>query len=285
MIMKYPLFVTIPTLFHHDKPRKINVSNKQLSTFNHSKKTIICSLDESFSSLSNQDWRSFRAKLVQSEKQQDSTADTINSSDENNRETWAHHVPFVERGSLLIASPEHFKGEFACSFFANTVVYVIEHDSSADSGSTGIILNRPIAPTAGKLRSNKVELTDDINIPLYLGGPVDLGSALLLHHDRFSNNSAEDGIKILQFHEALDKINTANMTRDNYRLFCGYAGWAASQLEEEINNGVWYTCCCSEDLVMRNWTEHLDLPKLVLNLMGGRYKEISRMIGGEEKRA
>lgn len=127
-MFKYPLFVTVPILFHHDKPGRINHSNKRLTIFRHSKNTnsTVCSLDESFSSLSNQDWRSFRAKLVQSEQQQDLKVETTRLSNNNDEESWAHHVPFVERGSLLIASPEHFKGEFACSFFANTVVYVLE---------------------------------------------------------------------------------------------------------------------------------------------------------------
>lgn len=192
---------------------------------------------------------------------------------------WAHEVSFVEAGCLLIASPEHFVGEHACSFFANSVVLVLSH--SRREGTVGVILNRPVGQAVSEPRLRAA--LDGTPVPLYLGGPVAL-DALLAVHDNESLPGAVrvvDGIATSAVGEVLRRVEEGKMGRERCRLFCGYSGWAAGQLQQEIAEGVWYTCACRTDIIMGRGAER-GLVKKLLRLMGGRFVEIGERLDDKE---
>lgn len=211
------------------------------------------------------DWRAFRARLVQSE----SSVRKSTKPDE-----WAHEVPFVEAGSLLIASPEHFVGEHACSFFASTVVLILSHTKR--DGTVGVIVNRPIAASVSELK-----LRDSQPAPLYLGGPVGLDGLLVVHDDNSVPGAVSvcNGVVTSGVREVLRRIEKGDMRSDVCRFLCGYSGWSAGQLQEEIDNGVWYTCACCPELVMRHCVNPSEsLVRKLLRLMGGKYTEIGNRL-------
>lgn len=216
------------------------------------------------------DWRSFRARLVQNERAK--TSDTKPATEE-----WAHEVPFVEAGCLLIASPEHFVGEHSCSFFANSVVLVLRH--SRVEGTVGVILNRPVAAAVSEPRLRGAMAAAPA--PLYLGGPVSLDSLLAVHEDESIPGAVPvvNGVATSAVAEVLKRIEGGQMTADKCRFFCGYSGWSPGQLQEEVDNGVWYTCASCADLVMGGEHDPKEpLVKKLLMLMGGRFTEIGKRL-------
>lgn len=216
------------------------------------------------------DWRSFRAKLVQLE----------TSKKHAQRKDWAHEVSFVEPGCLLIASPEHFVGEHACSFFANSVVLVLSHGGK--EGTVGVILNRPIGQAISEPRLRAA--LDGTPVPLYLGGPVALDALLAVHDDENIPGAVRvvEGVATSGVGEVLRKVDGGEMGKERCRLFCGYSGWAAGQLQQEIAEGVWYTSACSTNIVMKYGAEK-GLVKKLLRLMGGRFTEIGERLDDKEE--
>lgn len=225
-----------------------------------------------------EDWRDFRARLVQSEKKV-YTGDAAADVASGNKSAWAHDVPFVEKGSLLIANPEHFKGDFACSFFANTVVFIVEHSGRTADGTVGVILNRPIARSLTEVRRGDRRTSRKVKAPLYLGGPVGLESVVVLHNDKSFGGEVVGGIRTGAFRESIERMEAGKLEENGCRFFCGYSGWANGQLQAEIDSGVWYTCAASENLVMGRDRNDEGMLQMILKLMGGRYEEIADKLG------
>lgn len=235
------------------------------------KRSSVCNVraQQSPDQTPNSDWRSFRAKLVQAE----------TNKKRAKTEEWAHEVSFVEAGCLLIASPEHFVGEHACSFFANSVVLVLSHGRR--EGTIGVILNRPVGQAVSEPRLRAA--LDGTPVPLYLGGPVALDSLLAVHDQEKLPGAMRvvDGIATSGVGEVLKRVEGGNMGRERCRLFCGYSGWAGGQLQQEIDEGVWYTCACCTDIIMSRGAEEGVVKKL-LRLMGGRFTEIGERLDDKE---
>lgn len=291
--------------------------------------------DDSASQLpQNEDWRAFRARLVQNENiasthsstsappsdsQSSGFPSTTSSKSTSGPHLWAHHIPFVEAGSLLLASPEHFCDEYACTFFANTAILILDH---SNLGSLGVIVNRPISVqlnTSLKLDSltdrSSIEVPgiyrqpqahsqhvenpesstsadssehfaseSDLAIlneaPVFNGGPVRLETLILLHGDPEFGDPITGAIRTAPFHSAVARYREGALP--DARFFVGYTGWASGQLEQEIKEGVWYTCACCDELLLKHWTAGIDLHRVVLPLMGGHYAEIAETLRDDQ---
>lgn len=245
----------------------------------------------------NVDWREFRARLVQTELSTNShmscltpvvndaeNIDTDDSSSLSESTTWAHAVSFLERGSILIASPQHFGEGQNRSFFADTVVLLLEHCSTA--GSLGIVLNRPVvgnvdAARARVKRQMGGEVDEDILAeitalstgPVCLGGPVGLESVIILHGEKNVGGELTNGVGTIGLEQGMKRLKEGRLSSGKF--FCGYAGWHPGQLEMEVNNGVWMMCACSSDVVLREWRAGREGVRDVLRLMGGRYAQLA----------
>jgi putative transcriptional regulator len=62
---------------------------------------------------------------------------------------------------------------------------------------------------------------------------------------------------------------------DRIRMFAGYAGWSANQLEEEIERDAWVTHPASVELIFNTSPE--SLWQQVLRSKGWKYKILSQM--------
>ena len=97
----------------------------------------------------DEDWRTFRAKLVWSEVgTQDSVAETGTSSDAMKQENslWLHQLPIPERGCLMLANPMKF-GD-SQSYFSKSIIALIEYGGM---GTVGFINNRPTPHLVGEV--------------------------------------------------------------------------------------------------------------------------------------
>lgn len=136
-------------------------------------------------------------------------------------------------GKFLIASPD-----ISDDAFARTVILLLRYDSR---GTVGLILNRPSRiPVAQALKglSNAPTSTGSV----FLGGPVGQTAVLALLRSRSTPAGARrilEGCQLISDADLLNKQLGAGATPHRLRVYLGYTGWAAGQLEQEIEAGEW----------------------------------------------
>ena len=134
------------------------------------------------------------------------------------------------RGHLLVAGPDLLDPNFRRS-----VILVGEH---GNEGAMGVVLNRPSAISVADAIPPLAELVEETEL-VYVGGPVQPQAIVVLGDFR---DPGEAGALVLGSIGFLPgEIETAadvgSLTRA--RVFAGYAGWAPTQLEDEIAEGSW----------------------------------------------
>ena len=136
-------------------------------------------------------------------------------------------------GRLLVATPS-----LGDPNFDRTVVLVLEH---TDEGAVGLVLNRPSDTEVREPLPEWHGLTADPSV-IFVGGPVEQKAVIGLA--RRGSAGAEErwrplvgGVGIVDLGRGPDDLTSAV---EDLRLFAGYAGWGASQLEGEIRAGAWW---------------------------------------------
>jgi putative transcriptional regulator len=133
------------------------------------------------------------------------------------------------QGHFLVAAPHQLDPNFA-----ETVILVVTH---SERGALGLIVNRP-QPRGGRpLWQRNFRRRDPGKGLLYFGGPV-TGPLMAVHA-----TPALADVKILPgVFFAGSKRRVLAVLRGRTRplkLFAGYVGWGAGQLEHETDIGVW----------------------------------------------
>lgn len=157
-------------------------------------------------------------------------------------------------GQLLVAMPG-----MSDSRFERAVIYLCAH--SAD-GAMGIIVNQP----ARKITFAQLLVQLDViaesqaaslepgtmAVPVIKGGPVETGRGFVLHSaDYFVDSSTlpiDDGISLTATIDILRAI-VQGQGPDRAILALGYAGWAAGQLETELQGNGWLNCPADQAIV------------------------------------
>jgi putative transcriptional regulator len=141
-------------------------------------------------------------------------------------------------GQLLIAAPA-----LDGSTFEHSVVLMAQHNRD---GALGIVINRPLQerPIAALLKAFGDDATGvNGSVRVFLGGPVNPEIGLAIHSAeyRLADTLDIDGrVAITAAPDVLRDIALAKGPNKSLVAF-GYAGWAASQLDDEIARGDWYT--------------------------------------------
>ena len=123
--------------------------------------------------------------------------------------------------------------------FAETVILLVEH--SEDEGTVGLILNRQTKIPLSRL-SKDLEGAKGRPDPLYMGGPVQTEGVMALVKSRAKLESAKHvlaDIYMISSKTSLEKTISANSASNSLRLYLGYAGWDAGQLEWELGMEAW----------------------------------------------
>ncbi|MEM7339224.1 MAG: YqgE/AlgH family protein [Actinomycetota bacterium] len=132
-------------------------------------------------------------------------------------------------GRILIARPD-LHGDA----FDGTLTLILEH---SEEGALGLVLNRPSEVTVEDTFPDWEELVAQPDV-VFAGGPVDLDALIAL-----GRSAEEAGPLVLGAHsvdlDAQPTLVAADGITD-VRVFAGYAGWAAGQLEGEIANHSWW---------------------------------------------
>ncbi|MGW7352446.1 YqgE/AlgH family protein [Streptomyces sp. NPDC054784] len=164
-------------------------------------------------------------------------------------------------GRLLVATPV-----LSDPNFDRAVVLLLDHD---EEGSLGVVLNRPTPVGVGDILEPWAALTGEPGV-VFQGGPVSLDAALGVavvpsgsrtggaadgggsdggegDADDLGDDAEWDGpmgwrrvhgaIGLVDL-EAPPELLAAEL--GSLRIFAGYAGWGAGQLEAELSEGAWY---------------------------------------------
>lgn len=135
------------------------------------------------------------------------------------------------KGHFLVASPR-----LADPNFYRSVVLMVQHDAE---GAMGVVLNRKTSSTIAELWHlvSQTECVSDE--PVFVGGPVS-GPLLALHrHAALAESEVLPGVYFAAEQDAVVQI--VSDPQGPFRLFVGYSGWSAGQLEDELEAGGWLT--------------------------------------------
>ena len=134
------------------------------------------------------------------------------------------------RGRLLIASPALVDPNFA-----RTVVLITEHNAD---GAMGVVLNRPSEMEVGDVAPELADMVVD-GEPIYIGGPVQPQALVVLAEFSDSRAAAWVIAEDVGFVSAeVDYAELGDVVRRG-RVYAGYSGWDAGQLEAELSEEAW----------------------------------------------
>jgi len=166
-------------------------------------------------------------------------------------------------GELLIASPDMRDP------FDHAVILMAQHSRD---GALGIVINhpagsRPIAEVLKAMGSDASGVTNDVL--MFLGGPVSPEIAFVLHSTDYHRPDTIDidgRVALTAAAEVLRDIGLGKGPAKSLVAF-GYAGWAPSQLDDEIKSGVWAAVPENPALVFDDdrskvWADALALQKV-----------------------
>ena len=132
------------------------------------------------------------------------------------------------RGKLLLSSPSLVDPNFR-----KTVVLIAHHD---EDGAMGLVLSRPSDVSAAEA----VPLLEGLpgaQGPVFVGGPVQPQAFMVLAEFDDVEDSVAPIFDHIGFMSADAEPETLSIQR--VRLFAGYAGWGAGQLEAELEEPAW----------------------------------------------
>ncbi len=164
------------------------------------------------------------------------------------------------KGRLLLSEP--FMGDY---YFGRAVILLAEHNAD---GSFGLILNKPVS----KLLNEVTEDFPGVEVPLYLGGPVDSNRLFFIHT---LGDQIHDSVEVIKglfwggnMEDMLELARLKKLTPENSRFFLGYAGWGANQMEEELKRNSWAITRATADIIFKTKSELL-------------WKKLTRKLGSE----
>jgi putative transcriptional regulator len=169
------------------------------------------------------------------------------------------------QGSLLIASPALLDPNFK-----RTVVLVTEH---TDEGAAGLVINRPSPSAVSELVPELEPLAED-GEQVWVGGPVQPNAVLVLGEFVDPEQAAVPLFGALGFPSLEDPDEVVPVTTRR-RVFAGYAGWGAGQLEDELEREDWIVEPALADDAFTDTPE--ELWSDVLRRKGGIYELVARM--------
>ena len=153
------------------------------------------------------------------------------------------------RGHFLIAS----KNLRDRNFF-KAVVLMLEHN---DDGAMGVVVNHPMDVSVSTALSKHFERSRAGQC-LLAGGPVEENALLILHNSTDYDQEHDPvvpGVFVGTSPDVFEKVVESSLQDDDsgndfqFRIYAGYSGWGAGQLEQEMNHGDWFTLPASAEMV------------------------------------
>jgi putative transcriptional regulator len=167
-------------------------------------------------------------------------------------------------GQLLVSSPALVDPNFR-----RTVVLVAHHD---EDGAMGLVLSRPsdarVVDAVPAL--NGIARDEDV---VYVGGPVQPEAFMVLAEFDDVTDAAARVVGDVGFMPA--DADPGGLSIRRLRVFAGYAGWGASQLEAELAEPSWIVVRAEAGDAFVDDPD--ELWRRVLRRKGGKYRLIASM--------
>ncbi|MFQ5672019.1 MAG: YqgE/AlgH family protein [Nitrospinales bacterium] len=156
------------------------------------------------------------------------------------------------KGYFLIANPV-----LPDPNFSRTVVLLCNHN---DEGSFGLVVNRAADMTASEVFANH-EVARFVDNKVYIGGPVSQSQVFYLCRSRDPIPDMEtvcEGVQMGMRWDVLDRVVASlKDPEQDIRFYLGYSGWAAGQLDGEMEHRSWLTCHARDDFVFGEQEDHI----------------------------
>jgi putative transcriptional regulator len=167
-------------------------------------------------------------------------------------------------GVLLIAEP--FLKD---PNFMRTVVALCMHN---EEGSLGFVINRKEEYTLNELMKD----TDDLPLPVFYGGPVQLDTIHFLHQcpeeipdsQQIAPNIYWGG----NYEVAIARLREGKIDASQIRFFIGHSGWGSGQLREELSQHSWLTVSANCELLFKK--NEKEIWKEAVRQLGGEYEQL-----------
>jgi len=154
-------------------------------------------------------------------------------------------------------------GSLKGSYFNRSVVLICQHD---EQGAFGLVLNRPCESKVEDVIETGLPPRLE-SLPLYVGGPVQANALSYLHTDVYvPHANVMTNLNLGHSLEGLVELGESYSSTQKVRVFAGYAGWAAGQLEDEMKRQSWLTHPASLELVFD--TPPRELWRLIMRQKG-----------------
>ena len=143
-------------------------------------------------------------------------------------------VKDLAAGKFLIA-----RRDLPAPNFTRTVILLVRY---GEDGAMGLVINRRTKlPLSRVLEELKV--AKDRSDQVYLGGPVEITAVLALLRSPAKPEDARHvfaDVYLISSKAPLEKALAVGAESSALRAYLGYSGWAAGQLEQEIELGAWF---------------------------------------------
>jgi len=137
----------------------------------------------------------------------------------------------LNSGTLIKASPL-----LNDSYFEGCIIFITELNKN---GAIGFILNNPYYRRFNELQ----EFTSSPALQLFEGGPMEHEKLFILHKKSDLINDSQWITPNIyfggNFKQAVTLMNSGILAENDFKLFIGYCGWDAGELEAEIEEGSW----------------------------------------------
>ncbi len=134
-------------------------------------------------------------------------------------------------GTILLSTPQLDDPNFE-----KAVIFICANDVK---GAMGFVINKVYPRTFNELAAYRYSPA----VALFAGGPVEKESLYFIHcrPHLIKEGNPVNGQVFLggDFEEAVSLINHQNLQPPDIKLFIGYCGWDANELETEIEEGSW----------------------------------------------
>lgn len=166
-----------------------------------------------------------------------------------------------QKGRLIISEP-FLQG----NYFSRSTVLLVDYSAN---GAVGFILNKPFEAGIKELFAT----FPNYNSEVYMGGPVSVDNLFYIHT---LGDKIEGSLHVKDelywggdFEQLKTLIADGLADASNVKLFVGYSGWSAGQLDSEIADNSWLVAETDMKMVMKSnqnfWLESV-------KNAGGHYK-------------
>lgn len=172
-------------------------------------------------------------------------------------------IPDSTRGKLLISNSSVIQ-----DYFHKTIILMVDHDKD---GAFGLVLNKSTKQTLESLIKNLPD-TSYAGRKVFNGGPVDNMFVTIVHNKKSSKDPGAEIIPGVYMARSYETLVEVLQSKDvSFRIFQGYAGWSAGQLESEFEKLSWVVSDINEENIFKD-DETEELWRTALKNKGGLYK-------------